>query len=68
MKESDFPDVLNIALDPKDHAGKGQGLLAFRTEGEAIDGDGPTVVAKYKLVGLRTYGKHLVEVEPGPKS
>ena len=62
MKLSDFPNTIHVALDaPRAPGDDHIDLLAFRSEAEAVKGDGPTVVAEYSLVKVRAFRKQTVE-------
>jgi hypothetical protein len=49
-KKSEFPVLLFVRVDENSETPSGPDLLAFRTEGDAVEGDGPTTVARYRLV------------------
>lgn len=53
-----FPDTLYVAIDPNSESDP----VAYRAVEEAVDGDGPTVVAEYQLVRTRRFRKNTVEV------
>lgn len=58
-----FPPSVFVVFDP--NAKFETELIAYNTPAEAIDGDGPTVVAEYHLVRSRRYEKHTVDADTG---
>jgi hypothetical protein len=58
--QREFPPEIHVAFDPNDQNNPTD-LLACRTEAEAVDGDGPTRVARYRLVREGVFSKTVVE-------
>jgi hypothetical protein len=58
-----FPQRLFATPDP--HSPEID-LLAYRTEDQAVDGDGPTLVGRYELVSVRKLAKEVIEVPRKP--
>ena len=56
----EFPTEIHVAFDPNDPENPTD-LMAYRTETEAVDGDGPTRVARYRLVREGIFSKTTVE-------
>jgi len=53
----EFPKKLYVQINE-------QGVWAFHTPTEAIEGDGPTEVAIYELVSSKVLGKVVVDIAP----
>jgi hypothetical protein len=65
MANDKFPSILQVAMDPNDDNDPPE-LLAFRKVEEAVDADGPTLVATYKLISTHMYRKDTVECSGDP--
>ena len=59
-----FPSRIFVSFDPSadPESKEREDLLAFHSEAEAIDDDGPTTVAEYQLVKTRRLEKIVNEV------
>jgi hypothetical protein len=60
MDSKNFPTVLFIRND--DSNNEKASMLAYASELDAVENDGPTLVARYELVGVRELVKMLFEV------
>lgn len=61
-----FPSHIKIVVDPNDDSNP-KSLLAYRLSEDALDGNGPTEVATYKLVETQTFRKETVPLNKGKK-
>ena len=59
MSNMKFPTTLHISRDANDESGPI--FLAYTDAAQAIDDDGPTAVAEYRLVKVRRLRKHVVD-------
>jgi len=61
MAKTTFPKIIYVRTCDE-QADDDENLLAWRREEHAVEGDGPTVVAEYKLVGTRRLKKGVQEI------
>jgi hypothetical protein len=61
MAKTKFPETLQITRDPNSDPRDDLDFLAFTAVEPAIDEDGPTDIAEYKLVRVRKFRKDAVE-------
>lgn len=61
MAKHKFPDAIHVVFDPNTGVTEGPYFLAYTKLAHAIDEDGPTDIAEYKLVRVRKFRKDTVE-------
>lgn len=61
MAKTKFPSTLQIVVDPNADPNDELDFLAYTTVEPAIDDDGPTEIAEYRLVRVRKFRKDAVE-------
>jgi hypothetical protein len=68
MAERNFPKTVLITFDPNRDPARPPEFLAHLSVSAAIEDDGPTVVAEYRLVRSRRYRKNTVDADTGEEA